>query len=43
VTIYMTARFNVTPESVQPTLYAINDLIDYVKANEPGTLQYSCV
>jgi quinol monooxygenase YgiN len=43
VTIYMTARFSVAPESVQPALYAISDLIDYVKANEPGTLQYTCV
>jgi quinol monooxygenase YgiN len=39
----MTARFSVAPESVQPALYAMSDLINYVKANEPGTLQYSCV
>jgi quinol monooxygenase YgiN len=43
LTIYMTARFRVAPDSVQASLYAINDFIDYVKANEPGTLQYTSV
>lgn len=39
----MTARFRVAPDSVQATLYAISDLIDYIKANEPGTIQYTSV
>ena len=43
LTIYMTARFRVAPDSVQASLYAISDFIDYVKANEPGTHQYTSV
>ena len=39
----MTARFRVAPDSVQASLYAISDFIDYVKANEPRTLQYTSV
>ncbi len=31
------------PDSVQTSLYTINDIIDYVKANEQGTLQYTSV
>jgi quinol monooxygenase YgiN len=43
MTITMTARFRIAPDQVQATLYAISDFIDYVKANEPGTLQYTSV
>lgn len=41
--IYMTARFRVEPQTVQASLYAINDFIDGIKASEPGTLQYTSV
>jgi quinol monooxygenase YgiN len=39
----MTARFRIAPDSVQATLYAISDLVDYIKENEPGTIQYTSV
>ena len=41
--IYVTARFRVNSETFNDSLYAINDHIDYVKTNEPGTLQYVSV
>ena len=39
----MTASFRVEPDSFQLSLYAISDFIDYIKANEPGTIEYTCV
>ena len=41
--IYMTARFRIQPETLTACAYAINDFIDYIKANEPDTLQYTSV
>jgi quinol monooxygenase YgiN len=41
--IYMTARFRIKPETLNACVYVISDLIEYIKANEPGTLQYTSV
>lgn len=39
----MTARFQIKPEALTTCAYAINDFIDYIKANEPDTVQYTSV
>ena len=34
------ARYQVRPEEVERCVAAIHEFVDYVKANEPGTLRY---
>ena len=41
--IFMTARYRVKPESMNQSLYTMNDLVDAIQAAEPGTLEYSCI
>jgi quinol monooxygenase YgiN len=39
--VFMTARFIVRPEAREKCEQAIREFIDYIKANEPGTLRYT--
>ena len=36
----MTARYQVRPQSIDQCKQAINNLVEYVKINEKGTLYY---
>jgi quinol monooxygenase YgiN len=38
--IIMTARYQVRPQSIDRCKQAINNLVEYVKENEKGTLYY---
>ncbi len=38
--IYQTARFQVQPAALEKCEQAIREFIDYLRANEPQTLQY---
>ena len=38
--IIMTARYQVRPKSIEQCKQAINNLVEYVKTNEKGTLYY---
>lgn len=40
MSIYQTARFRVKPEALDKCKHAIREFIDYLRANEPQTLQY---
>ena len=40
MTIFMTARFQIKPEAREKVELAIADFIDYIRANEPRTLNY---
>ncbi len=40
MTIFMTARFQIKPEAREQVAVAIADFIDYIRANEPRTLNY---
>ena len=39
--VFVTAHFQVKPESRAKCEQAIREFIDYIKANEPGTLRYT--
>ena len=41
MTIFQTAHFIVKPESRDVCEQAIREFIDYIRANEPGTLRYT--
>ena len=39
--VYMTARFEVQREALEVCKLAIQEFVEYVRANEPGTLLYT--
>ena len=39
--VFMTARFKVQPAAREKCEQAIREFIDYIKANEPGTMRYT--
>ena len=39
--IYQTAAYRVRPDAVEAVKRAIAEFVDYVRANEPGTLMYA--
>ena len=41
--IFQTAHFKVKPELREKCEQAIREFIDYIKANEPGTLRYTAL
>jgi quinol monooxygenase YgiN len=41
MSIYMTARFEVQAEALEVCQKAIQEFIDYVRANEPDTILYT--
>ena len=40
MTIYQTATYQVNPQSVEKVKRAIEEFVQYVQANEPGTRMY---
>jgi quinol monooxygenase YgiN len=40
MTIYQTAHYQVSPAAVDEVKAAIEEFVDYVRANEPGTKMY---
>ncbi len=39
--IYQTAEYQVRPDGVDAVRHAIDEFVDYVRANEPGTRMYA--